>query len=80
MRKINKRSLGELRLPLMDEAQRGDYTALCDALSLTLAQLDSQVRSARSLRSAVLSGLLSQQVEIPESYDVLLDDALEVSA
>ena len=64
----------------MDEAQRGDYTALCDALSLTLAQLDSQVRSARSLRSAVLSGLLSQQVEIPESYDVLLDDALEVSA
>lgn len=80
MRKINKRNLGELRLPLIDEVARDDYTAICDALSSTLANLRGQADTATSLRAALLSALLSQQVEIPESYDAVLADAVEVSA
>lgn len=63
--------------PLDDQAEIGDL----------LASLDSQLRASRleaavlhAFRSTLLSVLLSQQVEIPESYDALLDDAVEVSA
>lgn len=81
MRKINKRSLGELRLPLIDEAQRADYVTVCDGLASTLGLVERQVQLAKSLRSTLLSALLSQQIEIPESYNVLLDASpLEVPA
>lgn len=73
------------RIPLI-EAPRIDVgrQAELGEAAMALIHAERKVRDAArrlvSFRSTLLTALLSQQIEIPESYDALLDDAVEVSA
>lgn len=65
-------------LPVRDE-QVAVAEAL-DAVQEAVLSVGTELTALRAYRATLLSALLSQQVEIPESYDALLDDASEVPA
>ena len=48
---------------------------LADEISAAHSKLRNELTNLRALRSALLTALLNQEIEIPESYDVLLEEA-----
>jgi type I restriction enzyme S subunit len=74
MRKINKALLGSLRLPIPSLEEQFAYTARCDAVAFEAESLDSELTALRAFRSSLLTALLSQEIEIPELCDRLLEE------
>ncbi|MCQ6272060.1 hypothetical protein M8J71_16435 [Pseudarthrobacter sp. R1] len=74
MRKINKTLLGSLRLPIPSLEEQSAYVERCDAVAFAAQRLDLELTDLRAFRSALLTALLNREIEIPESYDSLLEE------
>jgi len=74
MRKINKALLGSLRLPIPSLEEQSAYVERCDAVAFAAQRLDLELTDLRAFRSALLSALLTREIEIPESYESLLEE------
>lgn len=72
MRKINKRGVSAVRLPLPTLDEQRAYVQKCSTIKDALQALETERDNLRQVRSALLAGLLSQALPIPESYDALL--------
>jgi type I restriction enzyme S subunit len=72
MKKINKRSISKLAIPLPAIEAQVEYVAVADAGRDSVAESEAYVRSLASLRTNLLTALLSGEHEIPSSYDKLL--------
>lgn len=59
-------------LPPLDEQKR--VADALDALDENVQQCETELAHLRSFRSALLTSLLNQEIEIPESYDELLEE------
>ncbi|MFF3034606.1 restriction endonuclease subunit S [Streptomyces rubiginosohelvolus] len=75
MQKINKKNFGALKVPVPAIADQKAYVAKCDAMADALRVGSVELSHLRAFRSALLASLLNQENEIPESYDVLLEEA-----
>lgn len=75
MRKINKALLGALQVPVPSLADQHDYAERCESMADVVALLDAELTRLRMFRSALLASLLSKDIEIPDSYDHLLEAA-----
>lgn len=69
-----------MALPIPDLATQIRSAGALDALLQAKANAFTEATRLRTFRSVLLAALLTQRIEIPESYDVLLDDAVEVPA
>ncbi|MCX4441334.1 restriction endonuclease subunit S [Streptomyces albidoflavus] len=74
MRKINKALLGSLRLSIPSLQEQSTYVQNCDAVASAVDALDIELAGLHAFRSALLAALLNQELEIPESYDALLEE------
>lgn len=70
----------DVPVALPPEAEQRRIAAELDALADLTTRLQAEIGRTRMFRAVLLVALLSQAIEIPESYDELLDDAMEVSA
>jgi type I restriction enzyme S subunit len=75
MRKINKRGFGAMRIPVPGLAEQRDYIARCDATAAVVGTVRGELAHLRTFRTSLLTTLLRQEVEVPESYDALLPTA-----
>ena len=73
MRKINKTNIKTLQISLPSLGAQVDYAERCDASRIGLACSRENAESLRSLRTELLTSLLSGAHTIPESYDELLE-------
>lgn len=73
MRKINKALLRSLYLPIPALGEQSAYVKRCDAVAFAVARLNEEHGRLRVFRSTLLRSLLNQEIEIPESYDRLLE-------
>lgn len=76
MRKINKRGLATVAIPLPDLATQMSYAEMCLSMGRTAADLLKEMAALRELRTNLLSDLLSCEVAIPAAYDSLLAGAV----
>lgn len=74
MRKINKALLGRLRLPIPPLEEQSAYVERCDAVAFAAESLELELADLRAFRSALLTALLSREIEISESYDSQLEE------
>lgn len=73
VRNLNIKVVGSVEVtfpPIEEQRQLG---RLLDSCGETANSLGTEVERLRELRSRLLEGLLSSELEIPEAYDVLLD-------
>lgn len=75
MRKLSKRNFKQVEIPVPSLAEQGDYVQQCDALQHVGESTRAELDRLRMFRSALLSSLLNQEIEVPESYDELLEAA-----
>lgn len=68
------------RVNLPGREEQAAVAETLDAVQRAVFGVGAELAALHAYRSTLLSALISQQVEIPESYDALLDDTLEVSA
>jgi type I restriction enzyme, S subunit len=73
MRNIGQRAIREVEIPLPGVDQQRELAAALSAYRAEQSALTEELAALRTARSTLLTALLSQQVEIPESYDDLLD-------
>ncbi|MEU9223648.1 restriction endonuclease subunit S [Streptomyces massasporeus] len=75
MQKINKKNFGALKVPVPEAiTDQEAYVAKCDAMADALRVGNAELSHLRAFRSALLASLLNQEIEIPESYDALLEE------
>lgn len=79
-KRLNPDQLLSVALPIPDLATQIRSAGALDALLQAKANAFTEATRLRTFRSVLLAALLTQRIEIPESYDVLLDDAVEVPA
>lgn len=79
-KRLNPQQLLSVSLPVPSLTRQRLVAEALDPLSDHADHLAFEAEALRICRATLLSALLSQQVEIPESYDALLDDAVEVSS
>ncbi|GAA5118262.1 restriction endonuclease subunit S [Haloechinothrix salitolerans] len=72
-RTLNRKRLMETTVFLPDLAAQQMAVAELRALEAAVDDLEAELARFRTYRSALLTGLLSQEIEIPESYDAFLD-------
>ncbi|MFG2845829.1 hypothetical protein ACGF12_22060 [Kitasatospora sp. NPDC048296] len=60
-------------VPVPDKNEQRAIIAVADAIDLSLTEITNELARLRTLRSALLESLLNQEIEIPESYDVLFE-------
>ncbi|SDN05083.1 restriction endonuclease subunit S [Allokutzneria albata] len=72
MPKVNRKELFSIRVPMPVAADRSMVDASLLSLRSWAESLDSEINDLRAFRSTLLSSLLNQEIEIPESYDDLL--------
>lgn len=72
--------LDEAGFPYVDLSEQRRLATGWDGVLEVSERLVVEGERLRLHRASLLSALLSQQVEIPKSYDALLDNAVEVSA
>lgn len=75
MQKINKTNFSAIRIPLPSLDEQQAYLDPLLALDQVATHQAAQVTRLHTLRSNLLSALLSGEHEIPESYDELLEEA-----
>lgn len=74
MQKINKKNFGTVKIPVPSLDEQADYVTRCDVAAVVVRSLLAEAEALRSARSALLAGLLARAIEIPESYDRLLEE------
>lgn len=75
MQKINKRNFGSIKVPVQDSiTEQEAYVAKCDGMANAVRMVSAELTHLRSFRSTLLTSLLNQEIEIPESYDRLLEE------
>lgn len=72
MRNIGQKALREIRVPLPELDEQLKQGAALTALVRNGDGLRDELTHLRAFRSALLTALLNQEIEIPESYDQLL--------
>ena len=73
MPKVNRRELMTVTVPMSSShRERDEAVAVLNGLRLTSMALESESSRLRDSRTALLGALLSQEVELPSSYDSLL--------
>lgn len=80
MVKINKTGFGGLRVPIPSLEAQSEYVAKCDAAQRSEQDLAAELAALRAFRSILLTSLLNQSISIPESYDALLEQGMEVAS
>lgn len=73
-KRLNPDQLLSVSLPIPSRQVQERVSAGLDALDERVAALSDELAHLRSLRSALLASLLNQEIEIPASYDDLLED------
>lgn len=73
MRKINKSSFSALTIPVPPLRDQERYVAPLRAMSDTKSSLDQGLFELQTLRSNMLTALLSGEHKIPESYDAVME-------
>ncbi|KOX19791.1 hypothetical protein ADK67_32455 [Saccharothrix sp. NRRL B-16348] len=73
MQKINKRGFSMVMVPVPSLDKQQEYIAKCDAAADSKRSLADELDRLGSFRSTLLVALLSQEIEILESYDDLLE-------
>jgi type I restriction enzyme S subunit len=62
-------------LPVTEPSSEGNYLArACAGMAALVRDLGVEVERLMNVRSAMLNGLLSSNIEMAESYDLLLDE------
>ncbi|OMB84180.1 restriction endonuclease subunit S [Mycolicibacterium conceptionense] len=75
MQKINRRSFGAIKVPVPERiAEQEAFVARCDVMTDVIRVAKAEISHLRAFRSALLTSLLKQEIEIPESYDALLEE------
>lgn len=69
--RISGENLGKIQLPIPPKSVQINVGNAVKALDEQLGSLQSELESLRAFRSALLTSLLAQKIEIPESYDAL---------
>jgi type I restriction enzyme S subunit len=72
---INKQTLSRFPLPDVSRAVQESWADRLDGVVRSHQSVSGELASLRTFRSALLSSLLNQDIEIPESYDSLLEAA-----
>jgi type I restriction enzyme S subunit len=72
-KRLNPDQLLEVSLPIPSREVQECVADALGALDQEVTNLTDELRHLRSFRSALLTALLSQRIEIPESYDRLLE-------
>ncbi|MGW1431856.1 hypothetical protein ACWD6K_24980 [Streptomyces sp. NPDC002431] len=62
-------------VPVPDRDKQRALVSVADAIALSVSEIKIELSRLRTFRSALLKSLLSQEIEIPESYDALLEEA-----
>jgi restriction endonuclease S subunit len=70
--RISGDNLGRIHLPIPPKDVQVAVGSAVKALDNQLRGLEHELTTVRSFRSALLTSLLNQEIEIPESYDRLL--------
>lgn len=73
MQKINKRRFGMVMIPVPSLDKQQEYIAKCDAVADPKRSLAGELGRLKGFRSTLLVALLSQDLEILETYDDLLE-------
>lgn len=74
-RTLNRRRLLDARVPLLEPAAESAALAELHALEVSVQSYRSEVDCLRAFRLTLLTSLLNQDIEVPESYDDLLEAA-----
>ncbi|MEU5599568.1 hypothetical protein [Streptomyces sp. NPDC020298] len=71
---INKRTLSRFPVPDVPSSEQKAWADRLDAAWQTQAAVSAELSHLRTFRSNLLTSLLNQEIEIPESYDALLEE------
>ncbi|MFE2105878.1 hypothetical protein ACFXAF_08410 [Kitasatospora sp. NPDC059463] len=74
MRNIGQRAIRELAIPDPGAEAQAVLAAGLDGLIAGALAVEAERSHLRTFRSALLASLLNQEIEIPESYDALLEE------
>jgi type I restriction enzyme S subunit len=69
---ISKTTLSKFPVPVLPKAEQKRWAAALDGVFALMNRLAAEADVLRALRARILDGLLSREVEIPESYDDVL--------
>ncbi|MGQ5639469.1 MULTISPECIES: restriction endonuclease subunit S [unclassified Streptomyces] len=61
-------------VPVPDRSEQRAIISVADAIDFSLSEITNELARLRIIRSALLKSLLNQEIEIPESYDALLEE------
>lgn len=73
MRKINKRGISTVCIPLPEPGRQAAYVETCEAVVNTLTRMTVEVDALRAMRSTLLTGLMDRSITVLDSYDNVLD-------
>lgn len=73
-KRLSPEQLLDVSLPLPSRAAQERSASALDSLDAELSALGVEISRLRTFRSSLLASLLNQDIEIPESYDALLDE------
>lgn len=73
MRKINRAGLRSVSIPLPTLVEQRDFAETCLSAARTAESLSEEVAAISQLRAQLLASLLSEEIEIPDSYDALFN-------
>jgi type I restriction enzyme S subunit len=72
-KRLNPDQLLDVTLPIPSRAEQRASSDALDCLEAARSAADAELARLRMFRSTLLSALLNQELEIPESYDSLLE-------
>ncbi len=72
--RISGDNLGKIKVPIPPKDVQARIGDAVRALDEGLRNLESELATLRAFRAALLTSLLNQEIEIPESYDALLEE------
>lgn len=74
-RTLNRRRLGEFMIPFPEDDRQREVVGALVAMESQSQALSVELESLRRFRSTLVSALLSRQIEVPDSYDRLMEAA-----
>ncbi|MFC8863095.1 restriction endonuclease subunit S [[Kitasatospora] papulosa] len=75
MKGLNQKILATIPLGFPDGDVQRNFVSQLDSLDKHAGSMESELAHLRAFRSALLISLLNREIEIPESYDSLLEEA-----
>lgn len=73
MPKVNRKELFSVNVPVLEVEARAKIDSVLLSLRAEAEALETELAHLRTFRSTLLTSLLNQESEIPESYDALLE-------